>query len=79
MINQVAIHFLRSIGLFIGVFSFIILVLWIYGWHMNAKYGTHYDLNALRDIYAYIITQINAYHGINSIWNSKKENMPGQG
>jgi len=65
----------------IGFYTTVFMLLWLIGWVANAVYNTHFDLDRLRDMYAWIMTQVNANHAINSIWNSPKgchpdENVP---
>jgi hypothetical protein len=60
----------------IGFYTALFIVFWLIGWVLNAMCNNHFDLNQLRDIYAWLMTQLNATHAINSIWNSPKGNRP---
>jgi hypothetical protein len=61
----------------IGAYTAIFIVIWLTGWVSNAIFSTQFDLNGLRDIYIWIMSQLNATHAINSIWNNKGEWAPG--
>ncbi len=56
----------------IGAYTAIFIVIWMAGWVANAVYQTRFDLEALRDIYIWIMSQLNATHAINSIWNKEE-------
>jgi hypothetical protein len=60
----------------IGLYTVVFIIIWLVAWVLNATKGTHFDLNSLRDIYIWLMTQLNATHAINSIWNSPKGTMP---
>jgi hypothetical protein len=66
----------RAPQLCISLFTTIFILLWFAAWIFNAVKGTHFDLNSLRDMYIWLMTQLNATHAINSIWNSPKDRMP---
>ncbi|MBP2653983.1 MAG: hypothetical protein H6Q73_1552 [Firmicutes bacterium] len=61
----------------IGVFTAIFAIIWFAAWIANALYNTHFDLYSLRDMYLWLMTQLNATHAINSIWNSPRGFAPG--
>ena len=42
----------------------------LYGWHSNAIFDTHYDLEALKGMYVQVLLQLNGFHLINSGLNS---------
>jgi hypothetical protein len=52
------------------------LAIWLVAWTLNALKNTHFDLNSLRDMYIWLMTQLNATHAINSVFNSQRGNMP---
>ncbi|MDR3562322.1 MAG: hypothetical protein P4N59_12940 [Negativicutes bacterium] len=60
----------------LGLFTAVFVILWLTAWTLNAVENTHFDLNSLRDMYVWLMTQLNATHAINSIWNSPKGAMP---
>lgn len=60
----------------IGFYTVLFVIIWIIAWVLNAVKNTHFDLDRLRDIYAWLMTQLNATHAINSIWNSPKGVSP---
>lgn len=60
----------------IGVYTAIFIVIWLTGWVSNAIYTTQFDLDGLRDLYIWIMSQLNATHAINSIWNNNKSDWP---
>lgn len=57
----------------IGAYTAIFIVIWLTGWVGNAIFATQFDLDGLRDLYIWIMSQLNATHAINSIWNNKDE------
>ncbi len=69
-------HFVRTPSICIGVFTVVFVVIWLTAWTLNAVKNTHFDLNSLRDMFIWLMTQLNATHAINSIWNSPRGNMP---
>lgn len=72
-------RFARAPQLCIGIFTTLFILIWFAAWTLNAIKGTHFDLNSLRDMYIWLMTQLNATHAINSIWNSRKDEMPDTG
>lgn len=60
----------------IMLFTVLILVPWFVGWVRNAEYGSSYNLSELRDMYAWVGTQLSALHLINSKWNSPQDKQP---
>lgn len=56
----------------IGVYTVIFIMLWLGAWIMNGLENTQFDLIQLRDTYVWLMTQLNATHAINSIWNTPK-------
>ncbi|MEG6584146.1 hypothetical protein [Dendrosporobacter sp. 1207_IL3150] len=61
----------------IGAYTAMFVLIWLIGWACNAVYSTHFDLDRLKDIYIWIMSQLNATHAINSIWNSPRGIDPG--
>ena len=51
-------------------------VLFLLGWFSNALFDTKYDTKELREFFTWIGVYVNANHGINSIFNSPKGEMP---
>ncbi|GMA98479.1 hypothetical protein [Pelosinus sp. IPA-1] len=72
----------------IGIYTVMFIFVWLAAWILNGIKGTNFDVNQLRDTYIWLMTQLNATHAINSIWNSPKgagvegirikENIPGK-
>ncbi|MDR3590155.1 MAG: hypothetical protein P4N41_10920 [Negativicutes bacterium] len=60
----------------IGLFTMVFVFIWLAAWTLNAIENTHFDLTSLRDMYIWLMTQLNATHAINSIWNSPKGAIP---
>ena len=60
-----------------GFYTAMFVILWLGAWAMNGLQSTHFDLNQLRDSYIWLMTQLNATHAIDSIWNSPKGGSPG--
>ena len=56
----------------IGVYTAFFVITWLIAWAMNGIQGSHFDLDQLRDSYIWLMTQLNATHAIDSIWNSPK-------
>lgn len=58
----------------IPFYTVIFISIWFAAWVLNAIHSLQFDfdLDRLRDIYAWLMTQLNATHAINSIWNSPK-------
>jgi len=67
---------LRAPDICVGLITAVFLVIWIVAWTLNAVKNTHFDLNSLRDMYIWLMTQLNATHAINSFLNSPKGMMP---
>lgn len=55
-----------------GVYTAIFIIMWLGAWVLNGMNNTHFDLNQFRDTYVWLMTQLNATHAIDSIWNSQK-------
>jgi hypothetical protein len=60
----------------IGAFTVVFVLIWLVAWTLNAVESTRFDLTSLRDMYIWLMTQLNATHAINSIWNSPKGVIP---
>jgi hypothetical protein len=60
----------------VGMITIVFLLIWLTAWTLNALKNTHFDLNSLRDMYIWLMTQLNATHAINSVFNSPRGNMP---
>jgi hypothetical protein len=60
----------------VGVITIVFLAIWLVAWTLNAVKDTHFDLASLRDMYIWLMTQLNATHAINSVFNSPRGNMP---
>lgn len=60
----------------IGVYTAIFIIIWLGAWVMNGLGDTHFNLNEFRDTYIWLMTQLNATHAIDSIWNSPKGRSP---
>ncbi len=60
----------------VGAITVVFLFIWLAAWTLNALKNTHFDLNSLRDMYIWLMTQLNATHAINSVFNSPRGNMP---
>jgi len=60
----------------IGMITIVFLAIWLVAWTLNALKNTHFDVNSLRDMYIWLMTQLNATHAINSVFNSQRGNMP---
>lgn len=60
----------------IGLYTALFVVIYLLAWSLNAVKGTHFDLDRLRDIYIWLMTQLNATHAVNSIFNSPSGMMP---
>ncbi|WP_378953915.1 hypothetical protein [Pelosinus sp. sgz500959] len=56
----------------IGFYTALFMILWLGAWIMNGTQNSHFDLDRLRDSYIWLMTQLNATHAIDSIWNSPK-------
>lgn len=65
-------YFKSAIGFYTATFTLLMLG----AWYWNAVHGTKFDLRQLQDIYIWLMTQLNATHAINSIFNSQKGEMP---
>ncbi|MDF2634649.1 MAG: hypothetical protein K0R78_1523 [Pelosinus sp.] len=59
-----------------GAYTAIFIIIWLGAWIMNGLKNTQFDLNQFRDTYIWLMTQLNATHAINSIWNSPKGTCP---
>ena len=62
----------------IGFYTAIFVAIYLVAWVLNAVKEMHFDLDRLRDIYTWLMTQLNATHAVNSIFNSPKGIMPGK-
>lgn len=60
----------------IGFYTAIFVLMWLSAWALNGIQSTHFDLNQLRDSYIWLMTQLNATHAIDSVWNSPKGSSP---
>jgi hypothetical protein len=60
----------------IGFYTAIFIIIWLVAWAMNGIKNTHFDLTQLRDSYIWLMTQLNATHMIDSVWNSPKGISP---
>lgn len=60
----------------IGIFTAIFMIIWLSAWILNGVMNVHFDLTQFRDTYVWLMTQLNATHAINSIWNSPKGTCP---
>lgn len=60
----------------IGFFTATFVGIWLLAWTLNAFDYTRFDLDSLRDMYIWLMTQLNATHAINSIWNSPRGYSP---
>ena len=56
----------------IGFYTALFIIIWMAAWVMNGLKNTQFDLDRLRDSYIWLMTQLNATHAIDSIWNSPK-------
>lgn len=72
-------YFIHSPSICIGVFTVLFVIIWLVAWTLNATKNAHFDLNSLRDMYMWLMTQLNATHAINSVFNSPRGNMPVNG
>ncbi len=61
----------------IGAYTAIFIIIWLGAWIMNGLNNTQFDLFQFRDTYIWLMTQLNATHAINSIWNTQKGTCPG--
>ncbi|AIF52657.1 hypothetical protein [Pelosinus sp. UFO1] len=57
----------------IGIYTALFILIWLAAWILNGVKGTNFDINQLRDTYIWLMTQLNATHAINCIWNRAKE------
>ena len=62
----------------IGFYTAVFISVYLTAWVLNAVQNMHFDLDRLREIYAWLMTQLNANHAVNSIFNSPKGVMPGK-
>jgi len=60
----------------IGFYTAIFIIIWLGAWVMNGLRDTHFNLIEFRDTYIWLMTQLNATHAIDSIWNSPKGSSP---
>ena len=70
------VNFIRTPSVCIGVFTVVFVTIWLTAWTLNAVNNTCFDLVSLRDMFMWLMTQLNATHAINSIWNSPRGSMP---
>ena len=52
-------------------------LIWLTAWTMNAVKGMHFDLTALKDMWNWMMGQMNGTHLINSWLNSDKGKQDG--
>jgi hypothetical protein len=60
----------------IGIYTAVFIIIWLGAWILNGITNAHFDLAEFRDTYVWLMTQLNATHAINSIWNSPKGACP---
>jgi hypothetical protein len=60
----------------ISFFTGLFVIIWLVAWTLNAVKNTHFDLNSFKEMYVWLMTQLNLTHAVNSIWNSPKGTMP---
>jgi hypothetical protein len=72
MLDNIKQYFTRETSFYTGLFAFLA----ISGWILNGWRGTHFILNDLMQIYAWIIGQITIRHGIDSKYNSAEGEKP---
>jgi hypothetical protein len=60
----------------IGFYSTFFILIWMIAWILNGYHGYKFDLKTLQDFYMFVLSQLNITHGINSIFNSNKGEMP---
>lgn len=60
----------------IGVYTAVFIIIWLSAWALNGIKDTHLDLTQFRDTYIWLMSQLNATHAINSIWNSPRGTCP---
>ncbi len=56
----------------IGIYTMVFVIIWLSAWVMNGIMNTLFDLDRLLELYAWLMTQLNVTHAVNSIWNSPK-------
>ena len=61
----------------IGAYTALFIIIWLGAWILNGIKSTQFDLYQFRDTYIWLMTQLNATHAINSIWNTPKGTCPG--
>jgi len=71
------VSFLKMPPIWMGALTALFVLIWFSAWVSNALWSTHFDLASLRDMYIWLMTQLNATHAINSIWNSPRGAAPG--
>jgi hypothetical protein len=59
-----------------GFYTSFFIFIWLISWTLKAIKGYNFDLNALKDIYVWLMTQLNLTHGIDSVFNSPRGEMP---
>jgi hypothetical protein len=69
---QVKNYLFSSIGFYTGLFVLLMLGAWV----ANAMLSTKFDIKQLQEIYLWLMTQLNATHAINSIFNSARGEKP---
>lgn len=62
----------------IGVYTAVFIIIWLIAWVLNGLGKADFDLIQFRDTYIWLMTQLNATHAIDSIWNSQKGLSPGE-
>jgi hypothetical protein len=74
MLEKIRAYF---VGGSMAFYSALFMAVYLMAWAANGIYGTRFDLDRLRDIYVWLMTQLNATHAINSVWNSPNGQKPG--
>lgn len=60
----------------IGLYSTVMVGIWLFCWYMNGAKGTHFDLNSLQNMYIWVFGQMNAHYAVDSIFNSPQGVIP---
>lgn len=56
----------------ISIYTLIFVLVWFAAWILNGFQYAYFDLDRLLELYAWLMTQLNATYAINSIWNSPR-------
>lgn len=67
MLDKIKIYLTTESGIYTALFSILALSEQIY----NGLYGSKFSITDLMTIYAFIVTNLNIQHGINSKYNSE--------